>query len=123
MRIVFEEDLALAVLNVDMAYVNCFLAHDLPHKPAARSQPPSTVTVPREKFVRSTLEEESLDLARPSYQSSSKSSSSSKQPAIPDNMQSDSVGSAGVPPGDSQNDGESIDVAPRPLVSHFLVWL
>ena len=121
MRIVFEEDLALAILNVDMAYVNCSLAHDLPHKLALRSQPPSPVTAPREKFVRSTPEEESFDPAQPSRQSSSKSRDSTKDPAIPTNMQSDSVGSAGIPPVDSQNDGESIDIAPRPLVRHFLV--
>jgi hypothetical protein len=120
MRIVFEDDLALAILHADMAYVNCSLTHDLPQRPTAPSKPPSPVSAPRRKFVRSTLEEESFDPAQPSHQSSSNSTGGTNQPAMQAGAQSDSVGSAGIPPAESQNEPEFFDTAPRPLVSHFL---
>jgi hypothetical protein len=75
MRIIFEEDLALAVLHADLSYIDCSLDHELPQK----QQPPtqhksdaishansaqaglSRPSIANLKVVRSTLEEESFD--------------------------------------------------------------
>jgi len=75
MRIVFEEDLALAILHADLTYINCSLEHELPQKASHSNHTqtsPSPAQFPTAKVVRSTLEEPTFD---PNQPSSSKLSS------------------------------------------------
>jgi hypothetical protein len=68
MRIVFEEDLALAILHADLAYINCSLEHELPQNVSRANRPPSPspAQFPTAKVIRSTLEEPTFDPLQPS---------------------------------------------------------
>lgn len=59
MRIIFEDDLAQAILQAELAYIDCSLDHELPQRPSQNFRPPSPspAQFPSAKIVRSTLEE------------------------------------------------------------------
>ncbi|KAF8320719.1 hypothetical protein DL93DRAFT_2094042 [Clavulina sp. PMI_390] len=63
MRVIFEHDLALAILHADLEYINCSLEHDLPQQASqkVREPSPSPARFPSAQVVRSTLEEETLN--------------------------------------------------------------
>lgn len=63
MRIVFEEDLALAILHANLAYIDCSLDHELPQQVSQKDREPSPTPpqFPSAQIVRSTLEEDTFD--------------------------------------------------------------
>ena len=80
----FEEDLALAILHADLAYINCSLEHELPQNPSHGNHPsPSPAQFPTAKVVRSTLEETTFDPRQPSSRLSSVPNRENKTNAIP----------------------------------------
>ena len=84
MRIVFEEDLALAILHADLAYIDCSLEHELPQSASHGNHhetSPSPAQFPTAKVVRSTLEEPTFDPDQPS--SNSLSSRGKKTNSVP----------------------------------------
>lgn len=108
MRIVFEEDVALAVLNVEASYIDCSLERELPNptgngassgvksdqnspmkaatsSSAALSPPNPTPAIVNAKIVPSTLEEE-VSFKAPSASTRKNASVAKEEPSQSDSL-------------------------------------
>lgn len=99
MRIIFEEDLTLAILHADLAYIDCSLEHDLPQQPSQQNGAPSPTPpqFPTTKVVRSTLEESTFDPNESSARNSRKRRANAMEPAPPPSAANDDADSFAAP--------------------------